>query len=74
MKANRQVAWWCLGAVSIIVSLSAICWMGYDTFKRARDNQLEITQQKLFDITNNVVSVQFVMPETKEVSLVLAGW
>jgi hypothetical protein len=71
MNANRQAAWWCLGAVSIIVSLSAIGWMGYDTFIRARDNQLEFTQQKLFDCTNSIVSVQFVMPESKEVSLVL---
>lgn len=71
MQANRQVAWWCLGAVSIIVSLSAIGWMGYDTFKRARDNRLTTKVQKLLDCTNAVLSVQFVMPETKELSLVL---
>lgn len=71
MNANRQVAWWCLGAVSIIVSLSAIGWMGYNTLNRARDNRLTTKVQKILDCTNTVLSVQFVMPETKELSLVL---
>lgn len=71
MNAKRQVAWWCLAAVSTIVSLSGIGWMGYDWFVKARDNHPEPTAQKLLDCTNSVLSMQFKMPETKQFCLVL---
>lgn len=71
MKANRQVAWWGLASVSIIVSLGAIGWMGYDWFTKARDNHPETSAQKLLDCTNNVLTVHFKMPETKQLCLVL---